>query len=155
MRLRTVAPLAVAAIVVAGLHAPAEAKAKKKKPITKEYDLTLQPFPDMTEDTACSSELRTVGTDLDIKTIKVTGPGKLKVTITGFTGDWDTSVYGAAGALSEGGPTTTPDNFSTPAGEITEELTYKSKKAQTLSLRVCNFAGTQQAHVKYVYTYGL
>ncbi|HWL37605.1 MAG TPA: hypothetical protein VNQ77_15575 [Frankiaceae bacterium] len=152
MRVRSAAPLALAAIVAAGSLAPAVA-APKKKPIKKTYSLTLAPSPDASESTACSGETRTAAlNNTNFHDIKVTGPGLLSVKVTGFSGDWDMSVWNKAGAqLTEGGGTTTPETFTNTAP--TETLKYKSKKAQTLTLRVCNFAGTPNATVSYTYTY--
>jgi hypothetical protein len=153
MRVRTAAPIALAVLVAVG---PAAHAAPKKKPITKKYTLTLNPAPVEVplQETACQSTLRQPGVNLDVKEIKVSGPGKLKVTVTGFTGDWDTSLYSSTGQLlSEGDGTSFPDNMSTPAAGVDETLAYKSKKAQTLMLRVCNYVGAPSATVTYTYTY--
>jgi hypothetical protein len=153
MRARTAAPLALVALVVAGGHASADAKPKN---LSKTYKLTLSPAPIEVplQDTSCSSANRTKGANLDVKAIKVEGPGKLKASVSGFDGDWDMAVYSKAGvSLADGSGTSTPDAFSTPATPLSETVTYKSKKAQTLYLRVCNYVGTQNATVKYTYTY--
>lgn len=151
MRVRSAAPLAIAAIVAAGSLAPATA-APKKKPIKKTYTLQLAPSPDATEATACSGDTRTADVNTNFHTIKVTGPGLLTAKVTGFSGDWDMSVYNTAGAmLTEGAGTTTPETFTNTAP--VETMKYKSKKAQTLILRVCNFLGTPNATVSYTYVY--
>jgi hypothetical protein len=151
MRVRSAAPLALAAIVAAGSLAPAAA-APKKKPLKKTYSVQLAPSPDASESTACSGDTRTADVNTDFETIKVTGPGLLSVKVTGFTGDWDVSVYNTAGAmLTEGGGTTTPETATNTAP--VETLKYKSKKAQSLILRVCNFLGSPNATVNYTYTY--
>ena len=158
MRVRTAASLALVAVFAAGVHSPAEAKSKKHKKhknLSKTYELTLTPAPveSPVDGTACDSTQRTEGTNLDIQSIKVYGPGKLKAEVSGFSGDWDMAVYTSAGSVAQGGGTQTPDGMSTPADPLSETVTYKSKKSQTLYLRVCNFAGTQDATVKYTYTY--
>jgi type 1 fimbria pilin len=148
MRVRTAAPIALAVLVAVG---PAAHAAPKKKPITKTYDLTLAPAPDASTSSSCSSAALQEGGNMDTETIKVTGAGKLSVKITGFTGDWDMAVLSSSGSmLTEGAGTSTPNTDTNP-GE--ETLKYKSKKAQTLALRVCNFLGTPQATVTYTYTY--
>jgi hypothetical protein len=148
MRVRTVAPIALAVLVAVG---PAAHAAPKKKPLTKTYSLTLAPAPDASTTTSCSSAALKEGVNMATEPIKVTGPGKLSVKITGFTGDWDMAVLSSSGfALTEGGGTSTPNTDTNP-GE--ETLKYKSKKAQALSLRVCNFLGTPQVTVTYTYTY--
>ena len=151
MRVRTAAPLALAALVAMGTMAPADAAPKKKKPISKTYELTMAPMPDASEASGCESAVRADGRFLDVEEIKVTGAGLLSVKITKFTGDWDMSVYNSAGsAVSEGSGTSTPN---TSTAEMVETLKYKSKKAQTLYLRVCNFLGSPTATVTYTYTY--
>lgn len=155
MRVRSAAPLAIAAVVAGGSLLPAQA-AGTKKPLTKTYKVTLTPAPVEIplQEGACASDLREPGATVDIKQIKVTGPGKLVVKVSGFHGDWDTSVWSSNGtSLAEGGGTSTPDAFSTPATPLTEDMIYKSKKAQTLFLRVCNYVGGPEATVKYTYTY--
>lgn len=152
MRVRSAAPLALAALVAVASLAPADAAPrKKKKNLTKTYNLTMTPFPEMSETLACSSPVREAAKQFHIEPIKVTGPGMLTVKVTKFTGDWDMAVWNSSGAsVSEGSGTSTPN---TSTDEMTETLKYKSKKAQTLSLRVCNFLGSQSATVTYTYVY--
>ena len=150
MRVRSVAPLAIVAIVATGSLVPADA-ATKKKPIKKTYTLTLASMPDASEETACSGAARLDGVNMDVETIKVTGPGVLTVKVTKFVSDWDMSLYNTAGSmLTEGAGTSTPN---TSTAEQTESLKYKSKKAQTFNLRVCNFIGSPTATVSYTYVY--
>lgn len=152
MRVRSAAPLVVAAIVAGGIHAPAQAATKK--PVAKEYDLTLTPMPDPNTTSACSSQFLTAGQNVDDHSLKVSGPGKLTVTVTGFSGDWDIAVMSSSGvSLTESDSTGTPAPLSTPAGAIDEVAKYKPKKAMSLIIRVCNFLGTPTAHVKYTYVY--
>jgi hypothetical protein len=151
MRVRSAAPLALAAIVAIASIGTAEAAPKKKKDLKKTYTVTMTPFPDLTEEEGCSGAARSAAMQVDIKPIKVTGPGTLSVKVTKFTGDWDMALWNAAGAsVSEGSGTITPN---TSTDEQTETLKYKSKKAQTLNLRVCNFLGSQSATVSYTYVY--
>jgi hypothetical protein len=152
MRVRSAAPFVVAAILAGGVHAPAEAATKK--PVSKEYDLTLTPMPDARTTSACSSDLLTAGQNMDEHSLKVSGPGKLTVTVTGFSGDWDIAIMSSSGVgLTEGDGTVTPTSFSTPAGPIDEVAKYKAKMAMSLVIRVCNFLGTPTAHVKYTFVY--
>lgn len=147
MRVRTAAPLA-AALVLAGVGVEANAAPRKPKPITKTYPVQGIPHPNPPEGPSCSSAPE--GVSEHRETIKVTGPGKLVVEVTGFTGDWDTGLYGANEVnLAQGGGADTPNTDAAPK----ETLTYKSKKAQTLYLDVCNFLGSPTATVKYTYTY--
>lgn len=147
MRVRTAVPLAVAVVLAsAALDASA---APKPKPITKTYDVTGVPHPNPPTGPSCSAS--PAGVSETRETIKVTGPGKLVVEVTKFTGDWDIGLYGGSGEtlLAQGGGADAGNTETAPK----ETLTYKSKKAQTLYLDVCNFAGTPNATVKYVYTY--
>ena len=146
MRVRTAAPLAVA-VVLAGAAVDASA-APKPKPITKSYQVTGVPHPNPPSGPSCSSAPE--GVSEHRETIKVTGPGKLVVEVTGFTGDWDIGLYSPAGVnLAQGGGADSPNTETAPK----ETMTYKSKKAQTLLLDVCNFVGSPTANVKYTYTY--
>lgn len=154
MRVRSAAPLALAVIVAVGALAPAQAAPKRKakpKPITKTYSLQLAPLPDATEAVGCDGAGRTEGVNMDTETIKVAGPGVLTVKVTGFNGDWDAAVLNSAGSfVAAASGTSTPNTSTTPGEDV---LKYKSKKAQTLNLRVCNFAGTPAATVNYTYIY--
>ena len=148
MRVRSAALIALAASVAAGSFVPANAA--KKKPLKKTYSLQLAPMPDASETVACSGAAR-MDANTDLETIKVTGPGVLTVKVTEFSGDWDMAVLNSAGAVvSEGGGTVTPNTSVDP---MTETLKYKSKKAQTLTLKICNFLGTPTATVNYTYVY--
>src|SRR5260370_22530837 len=105
MRVRTAAPLALAALLVAGTHASAEAKPQN---LSKTYKLTLTPAPVEIplQETACGSAQRTKGANLDVKAIKVEGAGKLKAVVSGFNGDWDVAVYSKSGSsLADGSGT--------------------------------------------------
>ncbi|HEX8003462.1 MAG TPA: hypothetical protein VF519_12280 [Mycobacteriales bacterium] len=147
MRVRTAAPLAVAAVVLAGAAVDAGA-APKPKPITKSYQVTGIPHPNPPSGPSCSSAPE--GVSEHRETIDVKGPGKLVVEVTGFTGDWDIGLFGKGDVnLAQGGGADSPNTETAPK----ETLTYKSKKAQTLFLDVCNFVGSPQANVKYTYTY--
>ncbi len=152
MRVRSAAPLALAAIVAIGSLALAEAAKKKKKPpIKKTYSLQLAPLADATETVGCDSAARTEAVNMDTETIKVTGAGVLTVKVSGFNGDWDASLLNSSGAfVASAAGTSTPNTSTTPGEDV---LKYKSKKAQTLNLRVCNFLGTPTASVTYTYVY--
>jgi len=148
MRVRTAAPLALA-VILAGGAVDANAAPRKPKPITKSYDVTGIPHPNPPTGPSCSSAPE--GVSEHRETLKVTGPGKLVVEVTKFTGDWDIGLYGGSGEtmLAQGGGADAGNTDAAPK----ESLTYKSKKAQTLFIDVCNFAGTPNASVKYTYTY--
>ena len=147
--MRIPAVLLLAATVVAGSLAPAQATTRK--PLKKTYAVRLVATPDATEETACSGPTRN-NVNMHVEQIKVAGRGTLRVKITGFTGDWDTSLYNTAGKqLTQGGGTNTPDTLTNTAP--TETLFYRAGSGQTLSLRVCNQLGSPDATVSYTYTY--
>jgi hypothetical protein len=149
MRVRRATPLALAALAVLGAT-HAEAAKPKKPPITKSYSVTGVPHPYPPSGPSCSDSAE--GTSEHRETINVTGPGKLVVTANGFSGDWDIGLYDKSNTnLSMGSGTDTPPADPTAPGE--EILKYTSKKAQTLNIDVCNFAGSPTAQVKFVYTY--
>lgn len=151
---RRVFPLALAAVVAVGGLAPAVAAPKPKpkpKPISEEYAVQGAPVPYPAQGTSCM-EPALEGLSMTTKTIKPTGAGRLDVTLTGFSGDWDITVKNDKGvALATGGPTTTPTAL-TESG-VTEKLTMKIKKGMTLDISVCNFLGGPSANAKYVFTY--
>jgi hypothetical protein len=148
MQVRRVAAVATLAVVAAGAYAPATA-AGRKAPVKKSYDMTLPPIPDASTSSACSSKAA-AGPAVHVETLTTTGPGVLSIKVTGFYGDWDMSVSDKDGVVGEGAGTSTP-NTSTSAGEETFE--QKFKKAATLTITTCNFAGSPQAHGEYVFTY--
>jgi hypothetical protein len=149
MRVRTAAPLAAAALLAgSAVHANAAAPKPKPKPITKTYSVTGVPFPAPPTGPSCSLSPQGVGTTRE--TITVKGPGKLVAEVTGFTGDWDMALLSNSGTmLVQGAGADAGNTDAAPK----ESLVYKAKKAQTFFLDVCNFAGTPQATVKYVFTY--
>lgn len=149
MRVRTAAPFAVAVVLTGAAVEVNAAPPAKPKPISKTYQVQGVPHPVPPTGPSCSSA--PAGVSEVRETIKVAGPGKLVVEVTKFTGDWDIGLYGGSGEtlLAQGGGADAGNTETNPK----ETLTFKSKKAQTLYLDVCNFAGTPTAEVKYTYTY--
>jgi hypothetical protein len=148
MRVRRAAPLALVVLAAVGVtHADAK---PKKAPITKAYDVTGVPHPNPPSGPACSDSAEGVSEHRELLT--VTGAGKLKVTVNGFNGDWDIGIYGKGDVLLvEGSGADTPP--ADPTTQAEETATLKSKKAQTISVDVCNFAGSPKAHVELTYVY--
>ena len=149
MRVRTAALISLAVIAAA---APADAATKKKpKPIVKEYSVTAAPYPKAVATQSCEEPPET---SVHHTVINVTGRGKLTVTVSGFTGDWDTAVFNnkTGGFLAEGGGVNA-DDVPPNTGDKSEVLKYTVKKAQPLRIDVCNFAGSPTAKVKVVFTY--
>lgn len=148
MRVRTAAPLAIAVVLAGAAVDASAAPPRKPKPITKSYAVRGIPHPNPPSGPSCSSA--PAGVSEHRETIKVTGPGKLVVEVTGFIGDWDIGLFSNGEVnLAQGGGADSPNTETAPK----ETLTYKAKKAQTLFLDVCNFLGSPNANVKYTYTY--
>jgi hypothetical protein len=151
MQVRRVAAVATLAVLAAGAYAPATA-APKKKPITKSYDMQLLPVPDPPSGTPSCARAELEDISIHTETLKTTGPGTLKVKVNGFGGDWDISVFSGDHELEGvGDGTSTGGGAPTPAGEDVFEM--KFKKALSLQISTCNFAGTPSAHGEYTFTY--
>jgi hypothetical protein len=150
MQVRRVAAVATLAVLAAGAYAPATA-ASKKKAVTKAYDMQLLPVPDPPAGTPSCARDELIGISIHQEKLKTTGPGTLKVKVNGFGGDWDITVYGGDKELEGvGDGTSTGGGAPTPAGEDTFEM--KFKKAVSLDIRTCNFAGSPAAHGEYAFT---
>lgn len=149
MRIRTAAPLAVAALVAVGAAGHA---APKPKPITGSFKATLAPMPAALA--ACASPAQAEGVNKKSVPIKVAGPGTLSVKMSGFYGDWDMVLLSSTGSvLATGAGTNVDGTNSTPVAPVDETMKYKSKKAQTLTLVVCNFSGSHESTTTYTYVY--
>lgn len=145
---------AVALLAVAGLAAsvPADAAKKKPKPIKKTFAMELLPVPDPPSGTSCTRvELENVA--MHTEEVAAKGGGRLDAKVTGFTGDWDITVFDKSDGtvLAVGGGTTT--GGGAPAQNATDTVTVKVKRATTFLVRYCNFAGTPQATGSYTFTY--
>lgn len=166
MKLRVAVPVALTAIVGAGALAPAVAAPAKPKPITASYTVEGIPVPSPLlgapgepANSCTSPDLEGVSTTT--RTIKTTGPGELVVGLTGFAGDWDITVLdGDDELIAEGEGTTTGGEVPVVGGgngslgtNNTEKASVRLKKAATLKIAVCNYAGGQTANAKYTFTY--
>jgi hypothetical protein len=147
MLVRRVVPLAAIAVLAVGAYAPAMAKAK---PVTKSYDMQLAPIPDPPQGTPSCSRDELIGVSIHQEKLTTKGPGTLKVKVNGFAGDWDITVYSGDKELEGvGDGTSTGAGAPSAAGEDTFEM--KFKKAATLDIRTCNFAGGPSAHGEYTF----
>ena len=141
MRARTVIVAGLAAVIAAGSLAPAVA-APKKKPMKLAWTASATPDPS-------SSNVRgtcapTVPTGIHHYTFKVPAAGTLEVTLNN-TLDWSVAVRDAAGetlADADGG-----------SPETLEMVTVKFKKAETISIDSCNFAGEPQINPTGTFTF--
>ncbi|HVE63206.1 MAG TPA: hypothetical protein VNB94_05340 [Mycobacteriales bacterium] len=151
---RRLVPALAAGIGIAALVAPAAAAPKA---VEKSFTVNIPvPFSGATSDplapVACAGAPLPMSTHLE--TVKIAGPGTLKVEVTGFLGDWDIALQDGKGKrLAEGdNASVTPTNMST--GSVVEKLVYKAKKAGDVQIIVCNFLGGPTGKGKYVFTPG-
>jgi hypothetical protein len=147
MQVRRVVSVAAIAVLAVGAYAPAMAKGK---PITKSYDMQLAPYPNAADANSCSND-SLIGVAIHQEKLTTKGPGTLKVKVNGFAGDWDITVYSGDKELEGvGDGTSTGGGAPATAGEDTFEM--KFKRATTLDIRTCNFAGSPSAHGEYTFT---
>jgi hypothetical protein len=149
MQIRRVVAVATLAVLAAGAHMPA--MAAKKAPTHKAYDMQLLPVPDPPQGTPSCARDELIGVSIHQEKLKTSGPGVLTVKVNGFAGDWDITVYSGDHELEGvGDGTSTGGGAPATAGEDTFEM--KFKKATTLDIRTCNFAGSPSAHGEYTFT---
>ena len=124
------------------------AQANHKKPIEKTYTATA-PAPDPTnfnpsaQYSVCE---QTVPQSFHVEEFTAPEPGTIKATLNGYVGDWDFLITDDKGReLGNSGLTAV-------AGED-ETVTYKFKKAGTINLIACNWAGGPTGTVKYKFTF--
>jgi hypothetical protein len=136
----------VGTLAVGAISASPALAAPKKKPITKTYDVAA-PLPDpsnygMQGYSVCAQN---VPGSFDKTAFQVPAAGTLSVVLSGFQGDWDLLLLdGDDEELSTGGS-------SGLGGTETTEVRFK--KAQKVSIVACNWAGSPNASVKYVFTF--
>ena len=142
---RTAALLA-ASLAVGTVAAPAALAAPKKKPIVVQYTANA-PTPDPSNGTNDYSVCaQNVPNSFDARPFKVPAAGRLKVELTGYQVDWDlllmdaeaTEIAGSGSGGYQGGP---------------ETVEVKLKKAQTVTVVACNWAGGPTGNVKITFTY--
>jgi hypothetical protein len=134
--------LLVSALAVAGLAAaPAHAAGAVKG----SYTVTLTPDPSLEASTACEALLPSA---VDNHPLSIPGPGTLSVVLdspdptgTGST-DWDLEILDADGTVNSG----------SEGGTSHEEAAAKYKKAQQVTIQVCNLAGGPNGTVTYAFT---
>ncbi len=138
--------IASALAVAAGLTAiGGVAEAKHKKPITKSYTATAS-NPDPTNYAGGSVCRQNVPGSAHIEKFTAPEAGTLKAEIGDFQGDWDMLLTDDKGReLSNSGGSELTDGK--------EKMTYKVKKAGTLNIIACNWAGGPTAKAKYEFTY--
>lgn len=140
-------PLVAASLAAACLVAPA-AEAKHRKPLSGRYDLTLPvPFPgESSSGSHCQDAPE--GVSKDTRVLTLPAAGQFKLTLAGYTGDWVVELTDAKGRLvgSAGG-------VSTGASTMSVSYRKKSAKSEKLTVAVCNYLGTPQGRVAWIFTF--
>ena len=147
--MRTTAAVTLA-VVALGAASMSPAIGAPKKTITKTYTATA-PVPDPTNEaggdyTVCP---QTVPNSFQADAFKIPAAGTLKVEVDGYTGDWDALLMDSdkseATASGSGG--------YEPVAGGPEVMEMRFKKAQTVTIVACNWAGGPTATVKVTFTY--
>ena len=134
-------PLTLSVVALAALAAaPAHAGGKVVK---GSYAVTLLPDPTLQVAEACTG-VNPSATDNHV--LQVPGAGTLSVVLDApdpaGAGDWDLYVLDADGSVNSG----------SDSDKAHEETTAKYKKAQQVTIQVCNLAGAPNGTVSYVFT---
>lgn len=153
--MRKALPLALVAVVAAGAFAPSFAA--PPKPITGSFEATGLPVPvtgrDVTDTASSCINSMFEGISITTKEIKTVGAGTLLVELSGFIGDWDIAILNDKGEQIAAGDNAAATGTSPSTGDIVEKAQVKFKKAATIRISVCNFAGGPTASAKYTYKY--
>ena len=134
--------LLVAPLALAGLAAAPALAAPKPKPISKTYTATALPDPTSNNvGEACEPQVNPLG--IHSEAFKVPAAGTLVVTLANQL-DWLVAIRqnGAVVAEADGA-----------SPEVVESVSVKFKKAATISIDTCNFAGEPSIQVSYTFTY--
>lgn len=142
MRVRTVLATALVTALAASSFAPALA-APAKKPVKLAYTASALPDPSSTNPVTGEICAPTTPTGIHHFSFKVPGPGTLKVSLNN-TLDWSVAVRDARGRTLADADAASP--------EVAETVTLKLKKAQTVSIDTCNFAGEPSIDVTGTFT---
>ena len=140
--------LLVAGLVAVGLVSPA--LATHKKPITETYTATAAtPDPGNAVTGTLCDGVNPAGTGEHLHEFAVPEAGVLEVILTDYQGDWDLAVRNSKGAnIGESGA----GGYQPVAGSD-EKVKVKIKKAETLTIVGCNWAGSPTATVKLTFTF--
>ena len=139
--------MALGTLVVVGT-APGIAEAKHKKPIEKTYTATA-PAPDPSNFLPTSTYSvcgQAVPGSFHVEEFTAPESGTLKAELSGYVGEWDFLLTDDKGR--ELGSSGILDVTGAP-----EKITYRFKKAGTVNIIACNWAGGPTGTVKYVFTF--
>ncbi|MDT7572089.1 MAG: hypothetical protein QOE05_2263 [Actinomycetota bacterium] len=121
-----------------------------KKTITKTYTATAPvPGPNNAAGSDYSVCPQSVPGSFQADEFKIPAAGTLQVEVGGYTGDWDALLMDSdkseAAASGAGG--------YAPVAGGPETIEMRFKKAQTVTIVACNWAGGPTATVKATFTY--
>lgn len=138
--------LTAVAVVAAGTVASGTATAASKaKPFTKTYTQT-DATPDPTGGAIAGNDIcngKIPQQEAPVP-VNIPAPGKLKASLSNFSGDWAIAIRTSNGAFLTGDDENPPDAM--------EAVSAKIKKAGKYLVQACNLGGTPMADVKLVYT---
>ena len=137
--MRTRLVLAVLPVALIGVTAATSLAAPKE--MKGSFDAAGSPDPSATLGEICQGLSPSSRFEVPLK---LTSPGKLKVDLTGFLGDWDLTVEDKKGSV-----------LTSSAGFVeatTETVSLKVKKATELTIVACNFSGGPTAKGSFVFT---
>ena len=141
------AALLAASLAVGVVAAPTALAAPKKKPVVVQYTATAG-TPDPTNGVSSDYSVcaQTVPGSFDSRPFKVPAAGRLKIELTGYQVDWDLLLMDAEKSEIAG---------SGSGGYMggLESVEVKMKKAQTVHVVACNWAGGPTGNVKITFTY--
>jgi hypothetical protein len=137
--MRTRLVLAVVPVALIGVTAAGSLAAPKETKGT--FDAAASPDPTPAAGEVCQGITPSGRFEVPLK---IPVPGKIKVDLTGFQGDWDLTIEDKTGAV-----------LSQSAGFVeatTETVAVKFKKKTEITIVACNFAGGPTAKGSYVFT---
>lgn len=143
MRTRTALTTGLVAVLAVGSFAPALAGKAKPKPIKIAYTATGNPDPTSTNPATGEICAPTLPTAIHHYTFKVPAAGTLEIALNNDL-DWSVAVREGAESLatSDGG-----------APQDKEATSLRFKKATTISIDTCNFAGEPSINVTGTFTF--
>lgn len=143
MRTRTALATGLAAALAVGSLTPALA-GPKKAPIKLAWKAQATPDPTATDQTTKEHCVGVIPTSTHHYEFKVPAAGTLEVQLNN-TLDWAVAIRDAAGDEVAGADGGSP--------EVKEVVSVKFKKAQTISIDTCNFAGEPEISPTGVFTF--
>lgn len=148
--MKTTAAVTLAVVALGAASMSPAIGAPKKQPITKSYTATA-PTPDPSNEAGSDYSVcpQTVPGSFQADAFKIPAAGTLSIQVSGYNGDWDALLMDSdkseiAGSGSGG---------YAPVAGGPENIEVRFKKAQTVTIVACNWAGGPTANVKATFTY--